>query len=115
MTGSYKMANNKNLNLLVKNPKNGYLEEINKTSEIAVEAITKLNEAIELLHTVKDIDADYLALLRFHGEGLKRSVFNHIVKYEYSDLYLKHKKKLNELKFIKNPKRVLDSFKKLTD
>ncbi|MBK8397441.1 MAG: hypothetical protein IPL26_19680 [Leptospiraceae bacterium] len=102
------------LDLLVKNPKNGYLEEINKTSEVAVEAITKLNEAIALLHTVKDMDADYLASLRFHAKGLKRSVFGHIIKYEYSDLYLKHKKKLNELKFIKNPKRLLQEFKKLS-
>ncbi|HRG77815.1 MAG TPA: hypothetical protein PLX69_24865 [Leptospiraceae bacterium] len=85
-----------------------------KTSEIAIETIQGLDKLKEALLGVESIDKDYLSEIEFAMKMLKTSVFGHMVKYEYSDFYLKHKKKLNAEKFISNPEKTLAVFQNPT-
>ncbi|HMV45215.1 MAG TPA: hypothetical protein PK079_23995 [Leptospiraceae bacterium] len=82
-----------------------------KTSEIAVNTINQLNEVCSNILNVDSVDEDYLDEVNFAIRMLKKSIFNHIVKYEYSDFYLRNRsKKMNAKKFIDNPEKTLELF-----
>jgi len=83
-----------------------------KTSEIAIETIKGLENLKSILLNADNVDKDYLEEIEFYSRQIKKSVFNHMVKYEYPDFYLRSRsKKISPQKFIDNPEKTLELFR----
>ena len=84
---------------------------MNKTSEIAVEAIKNLDHFTERVLQTENAGEDYRHKIEFLVYRLKAEVFDNMVKHEYPAFYAKTKQ-VSEKRFIKNPKKTLGRLKR---
>lgn len=77
-----------------------------KMSEVIKDLIVKIKEIESTLKTVDNTDPDFEFDINFYFNGVKKSIFNNMVKYEYAEFYLKNKNKLSSKKFVDNPEKI---------